>query len=328
MNEIFYVYVWVDMRKPGRYVYGEGEYCFLFEPFYVGKGTIGRWKDTKQSRNPHFIYKFNKIKRSGFEPISIKVKENITNDESKKLEIELIGLIGRENLKKGPLVNMTDGGEGSSGYVFTEEQLEKLRKNFLDIQKFFEGRGYELITKEKDYKNSKQKLDYSCSKNHKGSISWHDFQQGFGCPYCAKNKIDFLEIKKEFEKRDYILLIEEKDYKNNETKLNYICPKNHKGSICWGNFQQGNSCYFCGIELQAKKLRKNFSNIQKLFEEKEYHLLTEEKDYKNKETKLNYICNREHEHSINWNNFQQKVLRNNKCCCPKCNKEDREKNRE
>jgi len=38
---MFYVYIYLDPRKPGRYVYGD--YCFLYEPFYVWK-NIGDLK--------------------------------------------------------------------------------------------------------------------------------------------------------------------------------------------------------------------------------------------------------------------------------------------
>ncbi|MHA2023540.1 MAG: LEM-3-like GIY-YIG domain-containing protein, partial [Candidatus Thorarchaeota archaeon] len=33
----FYVYVYLDTRKPGKFVYGEWKFNYL--PFYVGKGT-------------------------------------------------------------------------------------------------------------------------------------------------------------------------------------------------------------------------------------------------------------------------------------------------
>ena len=41
-------------------------------------------------------------------------------------ESEEIKRIGRSNLKMGPLCNLTDGGEGSTGLVYTDE-MKKLR---------------------------------------------------------------------------------------------------------------------------------------------------------------------------------------------------------
>jgi hypothetical protein len=57
----------------------------------------------------HKVHIIRKIIRvTGNNPIIIKVKENITDKESQELEIDLITKIGRLNLDKGPLTNLTD----------------------------------------------------------------------------------------------------------------------------------------------------------------------------------------------------------------------------
>ncbi len=122
-----------------------------------------------------------------------------------------------------------------------------------------------------------------------------------------KNRKNFQDIKQEFERRDYILLTEEKDYKNAiiTTKLKYICPKGHESSIRWHEFQQGQDCKKCKDKFNSEKRRKNYQEIKKEFERRDYILLTEEKDYENAFTKLKYICPEGHESSIRWNDFQQ-----------------------
>lgn len=90
-------------------------------PCYVGKGRGDRWKAHLQrcrGRNPHLVAIFNKA--GGTLP-TVKVREGLTNSESSVIEIALIKAIGRE-VHGGPLVNQTDGGEGSPGYRFTPEQ--------------------------------------------------------------------------------------------------------------------------------------------------------------------------------------------------------------
>ena len=125
MRSDFYVYVLLDPRKPGKFVYGPLK--FDHEPFYVGKGKGNRDrshfrtgnldKDTKSRRN---IYRVNKIKRilaAGLTPKIKRIKTNAVERVAFKLECKAIKLIGRGRL--GPLVNMTDGGEGASGYKHT-----------------------------------------------------------------------------------------------------------------------------------------------------------------------------------------------------------------
>jgi len=286
MKNNFYVYIYLDPRKSGQYNYGE--YEFSYEPFYVGKGSGRRWKDKK---NDHCEYKINKIRGLGFKTIRIKLRENIEETKAFEIEKELIKLIGKEILKEGPLTNETDGGEGKSGYILSEKTKEKLRKDFQEIKNEFENRGYQLLTKKEEYKNNYQKLNcihLECGKQH--SIRWHDFQQGCDCPCYKIDKIskkqrkNFSEIQNEFELRGYQLLTEEKKYKNNKQKLEYIhnrCGKQY--SIRWDNFQQGQNCPYC------LKCKIDFSDIKKEFELRGYQLLIKKEEYKNSRIKLKYL---------------------------------------
>lgn len=299
MENNFYVYIYLDPRKPGKYKYGE--YEFEYEPFYVGKGKGRRYKRTDNScgRNDYFKKIVNKIKNLKFEPI-VKLKEKLTENRSFRIESNLINLIGRGDLDKGPLVNFTDGGEGSSGYKHSEKTLKKLKKEYSDIEIEFKKRKYILLTKENEYKNCYTKLKYICTNNHKHSINWTNFKQGENCPYCAKNKIDFLDIEKEFENRDYKLLTKENEYINSKQKLEYIHNKcGSKHCISWNHFRQKQGCPYCS----RKKL--NFSNIEFEFEKRKCLLLTKKDEYRNNKQKLDFMCLKGHIHSVSWSDFQR-----------------------
>ena len=137
-DTIFYVYVYLDPRKPGHYVYSE--YEFNYEPIYVGKGNNGRAyvhlyeSKQKYNGNKSFTNKIKKIQKEyGIDPIIIKIKETLTEDMAFEIEKEMIYVIGRRDKKLGVLCNLTDGGQGSSGYKFTSEQVEKCRKSHIGI---------------------------------------------------------------------------------------------------------------------------------------------------------------------------------------------------
>jgi len=255
----YYIYIYLDPRKFGKYKYGK--YEFEYEPFYIGKGKNGRWKDIKRGRNTYFIRKINKIKKCGLEPIVFKLYENLNEKESFEKEIELIDKIKKTNSKI--LVNITDGGDGCSGRIVLEKTLKKLRKDFQKIKNEFERRGYILLTEEKDYKNARDtKLKYICPKGHNNSMRWDNFRQGQNCSICdnEKRRKDFSNIKKEFEKRNYILLIKKEEYKNSFTKLKYICPNGHEGYMSWNSFQKGNNCPICYSELCSKNIGEKSHN--------------------------------------------------------------------
>lgn len=132
-ENIYYVYVYCDPRKPGHYVYGE--YEFDYEPFYVGKGSNGRSRvhlcECYQNNNGNksFINKIRKIQRiTGNDPIVIKYRENMLEDVSFDLEVNMVATIGRYDKKKGPLCNLTDAGDGPSGRKCSFDTRKKISK--------------------------------------------------------------------------------------------------------------------------------------------------------------------------------------------------------
>ena len=170
------------------------------------------------------------------------------------------------------------------------------------IRKEFAKEGYILLSIE--YINSKTKLDYICPEGHEHNIIWANWQQGQRCPCCsgvAKKIIK--EIKCYFEKDDYTLASTE--YKNNKTKLKYICPKGHAHSIIWSDWAKGVRCPYC-----SKKAKHKLDDLKDIFKVESAELLS--KIYKNVHTKLDYVCPNGHEHSITWASWQQGSR------CPKC----------
>lgn len=102
--QIYYVYAYLDTRKPGKYIFSNVEFDFL--PFYIGKGKENRSeKHLKKcyNKNNFFKNKINKIiSKTGNIPKIIKIKENLLENEAFILEKNLIFSIGRIDLKTGP----------------------------------------------------------------------------------------------------------------------------------------------------------------------------------------------------------------------------------
>ncbi len=96
------------------------------QPFYVGKGCGRRIRISPfDGSNPYKHNIAQKAKREGRSIPKVKIAANLTEAEAFKLEAAFIGAISRH--PDGPLVNVTDGGEGSSGHKQTEETCAKKR---------------------------------------------------------------------------------------------------------------------------------------------------------------------------------------------------------
>jgi len=110
---MFYVYVYRDPRP-----------LKLGQPVYVGKGTgdrdLSHW--SRGSHNKPFQDFISHLKQRNFVAVCERVFETENEEEAFAKEMELIKLYGRRDLKTGTLFNLTDGGEGPSGYIKSAEQ--------------------------------------------------------------------------------------------------------------------------------------------------------------------------------------------------------------
>jgi len=97
---MFYVYAYFE---PGGKV-----------PFYIGKGVRHRSRvHLSRSHNSAVARKIAALRGNGFEP-EVRLLYFGTDEQCKLEEIRLIRLFGRRDLAAGPLLNCTDGGDGTS----------------------------------------------------------------------------------------------------------------------------------------------------------------------------------------------------------------------
>jgi hypothetical protein len=123
MKNKYYVYAYLNPLKSGKYLY-DG-YKFDYEPFYIGKGCNYRAKSIKG----HFKNKELKIfiQSLKIKPVIEYIKKDMNEYDSFLLEGRLINLIGRKNIKNGPLLNVIS--ENTTSNVFTDEVKKKMSLN-------------------------------------------------------------------------------------------------------------------------------------------------------------------------------------------------------
>ena len=99
-------------------------------------------------------------------------------------------------------------------------------------------------------------------------------------------------IKNEFKNEGYTLLTDV--YKNNKTKLDYVCSKGHKYTVSWNKWKHGRRCPYCNPKGRVR--HRNISDIKKMMFDEGYTLLSTK--YVDLSTKLDYMCDKGHHHSI------------------------------
>ena len=132
--------------------------------FYVGKGKGYRaWVESPGQRSKLWLRTAEK------HGLTVKIwAENLTNQQALDMEKEWIQLYGRVNIKTGPLVNLTDGGDGGNGikgkhhYMYGKTPSVETRKK-ISVRNMGEfNHNYGKITPEK----TKQRIRESLLNRH------------------------------------------------------------------------------------------------------------------------------------------------------------------
>ena len=93
-------------------------YAYLREdltPYYIGKGKS--YRAYRKNRNVHPPEDKTRI---------IFLKKNLTEEEAFRHEKYMIAIFGRKDLETGILHNRTDGGDGASGTILSQETRDKI----------------------------------------------------------------------------------------------------------------------------------------------------------------------------------------------------------
>lgn len=101
------------------------------EVFYVGIGKSEKRAFTKKGRNQHWK---NIVNKYGYY-VEI-IYQDLTWLLACQMEKYLISEYGRYDLGEGNLVNMTDGGDGILGVIFSEETRKKMSENLKGNKRF------------------------------------------------------------------------------------------------------------------------------------------------------------------------------------------------
>jgi hypothetical protein len=158
----YYVYIYLDPRIKSSV---DG---YDYEPFYVGKGKKYRYKVHLQEAirgwdgsNTEKMEKIRSILQSGNKPIII-VSEKMEEFDALSEEIRLIKKIGRKDKNKGPLLNITDGGDtpininensrkkmsdAKIGTHLSEKTKKRMRDAHLGKKNHFYGKSHSGKTK-------------------------------------------------------------------------------------------------------------------------------------------------------------------------------------
>lgn len=143
-------------------------------PYYVGKGRCNR------------IHAKHRIGRPKRRDLRIKIAENLTSYQASQIEVLHIAIWGRVSNNTGILHNLTDGGDGVSGYKWTEEvrhkvaainSSEHMKLKRQRSQKIAQNNPITNLRRKQTLATTNQTLEVKAKRSDASLRSWQDPQQ-------------------------------------------------------------------------------------------------------------------------------------------------------
>lgn len=160
----------------------------------------------------------------------------------------------------------------------------------------------EIISDE--YINSSEKLMCKCKiDNHQWLATWESLNNGNGCPKCAGTiRLTLDEIKSDLKKSNEHITIVSDEYKNNRTKLLFICNIcGYEWASMWSSLKRSKKCPKCTnkVRLTIEEIKERLSKINS-------NITITSEEYVNNSTKLDCLCKIDgHKWMANWANLSQ-----------------------
>lgn len=168
----------------------------------------------------------------------------------------------------------------------------------------------------KEYKNSKEKLEFMCKEKHVFKKNFESLLNGSWCPECTKQK---LSVKfRKYTIKDMQKIAKEKDgkclsseYINRRHPLKWKCEKGHIWESAAGNIMSGTWCPTCGRKKANENRKKyNLTDIQKIAYNKNGLCLSD--SYSTLRSILTFKCGEGHV----WSTEANQILKGS--WCPDC----------
>ena len=162
-----------------------------------------------------------------------------------------------------------------------EKMKTSQKMDFSIIKNSFASINYKLITRQKDYVNSLQKLWFVCNNEHRHYITWKNFQRGNRCNICKITqdiqRLDYYHKQREYgfdaikiwiESLGYDLITTKREYKNTNISIQYKCPQCNK--ICLSRIQHLKNPNKIGCSSCGGKAGYNFRNMPIIRSEEDF----------------------------------------------------------